>query len=366
MDDLVGHAVGEVRRSAGPVTPRSCRDCSGSGPWRTPAVVADDLDRVVGVEVALHARTPAGSSDDAAVDTARGGRPSSTTIRPAGAAGERDPELAAREALRRGAGTTVPTDAAGEASVTTSGSAAAAITARTPTTPRSWPPRACWPCRRSPARCPRRPRRASSAASTSTISSMSEASASTRGIGGEQPGGVGEQQQQVGVDQVRHQRGEAVVVAVADLVVGDGVVLVDDRETPRSRRCCSVSRACRYCEREAEVVGREQHLPGDDTVRAEHRGDALHQAGLADRGDRLQRADVGRAGRQPERGHARPRSRPSITSTTCVPGGAGRREVGGTASRSAASSSSPVGRRDRRRADLHDDRAIGPSSQPST
>ena len=49
------------------------------------------------------------------------------------------------------------------------------------------------------------------------------------GIGGEQAGGVGEQDQQVGVEQVGHEGGEAVVVAEADLVVGDGVVLVDDR-----------------------------------------------------------------------------------------------------------------------------------------
>ena len=39
---------------------------------------------------------------------------------------------------------------------------------------------------------------------------------------------VGEQHQRVGPDQVRHEGGQPVVVAEADLVRGDGVVLVDD------------------------------------------------------------------------------------------------------------------------------------------
>ena len=50
------------------------------------------------------------------------------------------------------------------------------------------------------------------------------------GVGGEQTGRVGEQDQQIGAHEVRHECGETVVVAEADLVVGDGVVLVDDRD----------------------------------------------------------------------------------------------------------------------------------------
>ena len=49
------------------------------------------------------------------------------------------------------------------------------------------------------------------------------------GVAGEQAGLVGEQHQQVGADQVGDEGGHAVVVAEADLVVRDGVVLVDDR-----------------------------------------------------------------------------------------------------------------------------------------
>jgi hypothetical protein len=51
-------------------------------------------------------------------------------------------------------------------------------------------------------------------------------------VGGEQARRVGQQHQQVGLDQVRHECGDPVVVAEADLVVGDGVVLVDHRHDP--------------------------------------------------------------------------------------------------------------------------------------
>ena len=54
-----------------------------------------------------------------------------------------------------------------------------------------------------------------------------------------------------------------------------------------------------------EVVGREEHLPRDDLVLPEHGAHAFEEPGLTDRGDRLQRADVGGAAREAERGHAR-------------------------------------------------------------
>ena len=64
---------------------------------------------------------------------------------------------------------------------------------------------------------------------------MSEAVGVEARVGGEQAGRVGEQHEQVGADQVGDERGEPVVVAEADLVVGDGVVLVDDRDDTRAR-----------------------------------------------------------------------------------------------------------------------------------
>ena len=56
------------------------------------------------------------------------------------------------------------------------------------------------------------------------------------GVGREQPGGVGQQDEQVGLEQVRHQGGQAVVVPEADLVVGHGVVLVDHRDDAQAEQ----------------------------------------------------------------------------------------------------------------------------------
>ena len=129
-------------------------------------------------------------------------------------------------------------------------------------------------------------------------------------------------------DEVRHERGEPVVVAVADLVVGDGVVLVDDRAhaeveqaLQRLARVEVLRCAC------TKSYGVSSTWPATQPVRAEHRADALHQQGLADRGDRLQRADVGRAAWSARARASRPRSRPSITSTTSWPVGARGREL---------------------------------------
>ena len=82
------------------------------------------------------------------------------------------------------------------------------------------------------------------------------------GIGGEQPRRVGEQHQQVGADEVGDEGGDAVVVAEADLVVGDGVVLVDDR-APRPARAAaaSVPRACRYWRRSTKSSGASSTWP---------------------------------------------------------------------------------------------------------
>ena len=61
-------------------------------------------------------------------------------------------------------------------------------------------------------------------------------------IGGEQPRLIGQQDQQVSFDQRGDQRREVVVVADADFVGGDGVVLVDDRDDVA---CRSASAGCR-------------------------------------------------------------------------------------------------------------------------
>ena len=71
---------------------------------------------------------------------------------------------------------------------------------------------------------------------------------------------VGEQHHQVGVDHRGDQRGERVVVAEADLVDGDGVVLVDHRHRAECQQ--PLEGVAGVQERLAVpcVVTREQHL----------------------------------------------------------------------------------------------------------
>ena len=152
------------------------------------AVGADDLDRVVGVERALDLAHTRGQQ-----------RP---VVGAQGAARRRRRRRCARRRRARtrstacgsrgaaaAAGPTVPTGAPVDRVDDHVGRRRRRRSPRArPTTPRSWPRRACSPSRRSPARCRCRRRRASSAASTSTISSISDALGVEAGIGGEQPG----------------------------------------------------------------------------------------------------------------------------------------------------------------------------------
>ena len=146
-------------------------------------------------------------------------------------------------------------------------------------------------------------------------------------IGGEEPGRVGEQDEHVGLHEVRHERGEPVVVAVADLVVGDGVVLVDDRDHTEVEQPAQRVAGVQVLRAHAEVVRREQHLAGEEVVlaRGSRRAAAIEQR-LPDRGDRPAASpmSVGRVG-ETERGQARSRSR---RSTRARPRGPRSRAVG--------------------------------------
>ena len=99
---------------------------------------------------------------------------------------------------------------------------------------------------------------------------------------------------------MRDERGEPVVVAVADLVVGDGVVLVHHRHHAELEQSPERLARVQVLRPLPEVVRRQQHLPGDEVVLAEDGADPLHETRLPDRSDRLQRPDVGRACRHPE------------------------------------------------------------------
>ena len=124
-------------------------------------------------------------------------------------------------------------------------------------------------------------------------------------IGGEHAGRVGEQDEQVGVHEMGNEGRETIVVAEPDLVVREGVVLVDDghgAELEQSRERLAGVEVLPALD---EVVRNEQHLGGHQAVRREDVVVGAHQAALPGRGKRLQRRGVGRALLQPERGDTR-------------------------------------------------------------
>ena len=108
-------------------------------------------------------------------------------------------------------------------------------------------------------------------ASTSTGSSAATSSMSVGGgvdarVGGEQARRVGEQDEHVGGDEVGDEGGDAVVVAEADLVVGDGVVLVDDRHAAELEQADERLAGVEVLAAVDEVVRVEQHLRADHAV----------------------------------------------------------------------------------------------------
>ena len=123
-------------------------------------------------------------------------------------------------------------------------------------------------------------------------------------VGREQAGSVGEQHEQIGPDEVRHEGGDAVVVADADLVVGDGIVLVDDRHHAQLAEATQGCAGLEIGRTSVEVVGDEQHLAGHDVVFGEALVPRRHEVGLAHRRHGLQRPGIlgPLTGGEPERG----------------------------------------------------------------
>ncbi len=141
-------------------------------------------------------------------------------------------------------------------------------------------------------------------------------------IGGEQARRVGEQHQQVGGQQVGDERRQAVVVAEADLVVGDGVVLVHHRDHAEVEQPTERGPGVEVLLTDGEVEGGEEHLAAHQPVRRPARLVDPHEAGLPHRRGRLQRDGVAR----PIARHCRTRGRagpaamaPEVTSTTRWP-----------------------------------------------
>ncbi|MBW8703497.1 hypothetical protein MBT84_28270 [Streptomyces sp. MBT84] len=111
---------------------------------------------------------------------------------------------------------------------------------------------------------------------------------------------VRQQDQQIGVDQVGDERGEAVVVAEADLVRGDRVVLVDDRERAHRQELVEGAGCVAVMGAATGVVGGEQHLADTDAVAGAGGGVTGHQQALADTGRGLLPGQVPGAAAQSE------------------------------------------------------------------
>ena len=114
-------------------------------------------------------------------------------------------------------------------------------------------------------------------------------------IGGEHAWGVSEQHEMLGVDQVGHQRGDAIVVAEANFVVGYGVVLVDHRHHAQFEQALHGAARVHVLRAHDEVEGREEHLAPDEPMACQFVHVVPDEAPLAHGRHRLQRRNVARA-----------------------------------------------------------------------
>ncbi len=173
------------------------------------------------------------------------------------------------------------------------------------------------------------PASCSSSWSISTISSINEASASRRGSAVNTPAASVSITSVSAPDELGDQGGHPVVVAEADLVVGHGVVLVDDREDVELQQPCEGRSGVQVLLADHEVERGQEHLArhrrgigvGD---LGEHLVVDLHQPGLPHRRDSLQGPGVAGslAGRHAQSGKPR-RDRRRGDEHDAVAGGAG-------------------------------------------
>ena len=313
------HASGSsaVRRPA--QAPGRRRRRGGRGPWRTPPRPGRPISTASSASnVPATPTTPAGSSERPR-PTSAARAPSSTMTVPDGADGEGDPQLAGRQPAL-GARTTVPTPGSpATASTSTPGRPAAAITRRTPD-------QAAILAAASFDAMPPLPRSepAPPASGLQRLVDLDdlldERSVGVEPrVGGEQARRVGEQHEQVGADEVGDQRGQAVVVAEADLVVGDGVVLVDDGHHAELEQALERLAGVQVLLAVDEVEWREQDLAGDQVVRGQGLVVDLHQPvwPTAEIACSVGRS-VGRVPPRPSAGQSG-RDRPEVTTTTRWP-----------------------------------------------
>ena len=95
---------------------------------------------------------------------------------------------------------------------------------------------------------------------------------------------IGEQGQGVGLDQIGDQAAQGVVIPEPDLIGGDRVVLVDDRDHAQLDQAVQRGPGIEVAGPAGDVVMGQQHLRGVLAVLPETAGVGLHQAHLPDRG----------------------------------------------------------------------------------
>ena len=120
---------------------------------------------------------------------------------------------------------------------------------------------------------------------------------------------VGQEHQQVGARHRGDTGGQPVVVAVADLVGGDRVVLVDHRHRAPFQELVDGGARVEIAPPLLGVLQGHQHLPGGDAVAAEHLRPGAGERDLPDRRRGLAVLELERPRRQPEHGTAE-RDRP--------------------------------------------------------
>ena len=124
------------------------------------------------------------------------------------------------------------------------------------------------------------------------------------GIGGVQAFDVGEQYENIGLHEMRQERCDVVVVAEPDLVVRDGIVLVDHRYTAEFEQTLERFARVQILLSVHEVVRHQQHLRGHQGVACELGVVHLHESTLTSGRQRLQRSNIGRTSRQTQSRHA--------------------------------------------------------------
>ncbi len=122
---------------------------------------------------------------------------------------------------------------------------------------------------------------------------------------------IGEYQQQVGLDQIGHQRRQRVVVAQLDLVGSYRVVFVDyGHDALRQQRLQGIA-GVEVAAAVVEIGPRQQHLAHDDVVDAEELLVVLHEPDLADCGQHLFGGHGLRKLAKPQAGSTTARQRPT-------------------------------------------------------